>query len=137
MHRSVLVAALCAPVSAALQPIRAVPEFAVAARARHETGDDVPGATYEKYEHDGWTCGYRHKSGCEPAIVLLHPVGIGLSSWFWTRVMAEPPPAHKSNAAAILLELLAFRALSAAPTSLPEKASAPWRSSSPPAWTCD
>ena len=102
MHRSVLVAALCAPVSAALQPFRAVPERAVAARARFETGDDVPGATYETYEHDGWTCGYRHKSGCEPAIVLLHPVGIGLSSWFWTRVMAEPPPAHKSNAAAIL-----------------------------------
>ena len=51
----------------------------------------MPGQTYETYDHDGWTCGYRHKTGCEPAIVLLHPVGIGLSSWFWTRVMAELP----------------------------------------------
>ena len=51
----------------------------------------MPGGTYETYQHDGWTCGYRHKTGCEPAIVLLHPVGIGLSSWFWTRVMAELP----------------------------------------------
>ena len=89
-HRCALGAALCAH-AAALQPFRAAPRQAVLARARFETGDDVPGGTYETYEHDGWTCGYRHKTGCEPAIVLLHPVGIGLSSWFWTRVMAELP----------------------------------------------
>ena len=86
-----LTALLWAHAAALQQPFRAASRRAVAARARFETGDDVPGGTYETYEHDGWTCGYRHKTGCEPAIVLLHPVGIGLSSWFWTRVMAELP----------------------------------------------
>ena len=88
MHRTAL---LWAHAAALQQPFRAAPRRAVPARARFETGDDVPGGTYETYVHDGWTCGYRHKTGCEPAIVLLHPVGIGLSSWFWTRVMAELP----------------------------------------------
>ncbi|KAL1511755.1 hypothetical protein AB1Y20_005043 [Prymnesium parvum] len=40
------------------------------------------------YEHDGWTIGYRRlpaSPGCEqqPPLLLIHPVGIGLSSWFW------------------------------------------------------
>ena len=43
------------------QPFRAAPRRAITTRARFETGDDVPGQTYETYEHDGWTCGYRHK----------------------------------------------------------------------------
>ena len=78
------------PPRAAAIPSR--PRRAVAARARFETGDDVPGGTYETYEHDGWTCGYRHKTGCEPADRAPAPGRHRPeSSWFWTRVMAELP----------------------------------------------
>ena len=48
-----LTALLWAHAAALQQPFRAVPRHAVAARARFETGDDVPGGTYETYEHDG------------------------------------------------------------------------------------
>lgn len=42
----------------------------------------------ENYEYDGWNLTYRYKSaspGYEKAspLLLVHPVGIGLSSWFW------------------------------------------------------
>ena len=91
MHpSSALLAAFWAR-AAALQPYQTAPRRIITARATFETGDAVPGGTYETYEHDGWTCAYRHKAGCEPPVVLLHPVGIGLSSWFWTRVMNELP----------------------------------------------
>jgi pimeloyl-ACP methyl ester carboxylesterase len=47
-----------------------------------------------KYEYDGWNLTYRYKAaspGYENAspILLIHPVGIGLSSWFWEQFMAE------------------------------------------------
>lgn len=46
----------------------------------------------ESYEHDGWKLTYRHKPasvGCEeePPVLLIHPVGIGLASWFWEPFM--------------------------------------------------
>lgn len=47
-----------------------------------------------KYEFEGWNLTYRYKAasrGYENAdpILLIHPVGIGLASWFWERFMAE------------------------------------------------
>ncbi len=46
------------------------------------------------YEYDGWNLTYRYKAaspGFENAnpILLIHPVGIGLSSWFWERLFVE------------------------------------------------
>lgn len=44
--------------------------------------------TVESYEYDGFTCAYRHKRACAgyeewAPLLLVHPVGIGLDSWFW------------------------------------------------------
>jgi len=45
------------------------------------------------FEHQGWKCAYRYKeakSASElPPLVLVHPVGIGLSSWFWEPLMQQ------------------------------------------------
>jgi len=48
------------------------------------------------YEYDGWTLSYKHKEWdpnysiehkeIPPSLLLIHPVGIGLSNWFWDRV---------------------------------------------------
>lgn len=40
------------------------------------------------YQHDGWTLKYKYKSASpgyekEAPLLLVHPVGIGMSSWFW------------------------------------------------------
>jgi len=44
------------------------------------------------YEYDGWNLSYRYKppsTGHEksPPLLLIHPIGIGLSSWFWDRFL--------------------------------------------------
>lgn len=41
------------------------------------------------YTHSGFSCSYQHKAAApghesDPPLLLVHPVGIGLSSWFWT-----------------------------------------------------
>ena len=46
------------------------------------------------YEHDGWRLAFRRKAAAaghenDPPLLLVHPVGIGLSSWFWKRFIAE------------------------------------------------
>lgn len=46
------------------------------------------------YEHDGYTLSYLHKRASpgyelSPPLVLVHPVGIGLSSWFWNKFLEE------------------------------------------------
>ena len=46
------------------------------------------------YSHDGWRLAYRHKAAAaghenDAPLLLVHPVGIGLSSWFWERFMEE------------------------------------------------
>jgi pimeloyl-ACP methyl ester carboxylesterase len=48
------------------------------------------------YEHDGWKLTYRYRPASpghenEPPILLIHPVGIGISSWFWERTMNAFP----------------------------------------------
>jgi pimeloyl-ACP methyl ester carboxylesterase len=44
----------------------------------------------ETYEYDGWTLSYRYKPASQgyendAPLLLIHPVGIGLSSWFWIK----------------------------------------------------
>ena len=46
------------------------------------------------YVHDGYTLKYRYKAATpgkenEPPLLLIHPVGIGMSSWFWENFIAE------------------------------------------------
>ena len=46
------------------------------------------------YSHDGWRLAYRHKAAApgheqDTPLLLVHPVGIGLASWFWARFMEE------------------------------------------------
>ena len=43
------------------------------------------------HDYDGWRCAYRRYDGCSPAVVLLHPIGLGLSGWFWTKVAEALP----------------------------------------------
>ena len=51
----------------------------------------------QSYEHNGYKVTYRFRrssSSTKPtskqrAILLIHPVGIGLASWFWDRVLEE------------------------------------------------
>mmetsp|Transcript_13483 Transcript_13483/g.29286 ORF Transcript_13483/g.29286 Transcript_13483/m.29286 type:complete len:402 (-) Transcript_13483:51-1256(-) len=57
----------------------------------HETTIPI---TLDTYEYDNWKLTYRYKPpspGYEAAepLVLIHPVGIGTSSWFWTKFMEE------------------------------------------------
>ena len=44
----------------------------------------------QTYEHDGWTLSYRYKPASrgyenDVPLLLIHPVGIGLSSWFYNK----------------------------------------------------
>lgn len=53
--------------------------------------DDV---SIRTYEYDGWTLSYRYKPAApgyklQAPLLLIHPVGIGLSSWFWNKFLAE------------------------------------------------
>jgi pimeloyl-ACP methyl ester carboxylesterase len=46
----------------------------------------------KSYKHDGWNLTYRYKPAArgfekETPLLLIHPVGIGLSSWFWTNFL--------------------------------------------------
>lgn len=51
-------------------------------------------SSVQKYKHENWNLTYLYKSPTpgrenDTAIVFVHPVGIGLSSWFWERVMDD------------------------------------------------
>ena len=48
----------------------------------------------KSYEYDGWNLVYRFKPASpgyenSPPLLLVHPVGIGLSSWFWERFLDD------------------------------------------------
>lgn len=50
------------------------------------------GVSTKSYEYDGWNLTYRYKPaspGYEkyPALLLIHPVGVGISSWFWGKFL--------------------------------------------------
>jgi len=49
-------------------------------------------ASVKSYEYDGWQLTYEYKPASkgyekETPLLLIHPVGIGLSSWYWERFM--------------------------------------------------
>ena len=44
------------------------------------------------YIHDGWRLAFRHRPAAkgheqDAPLLLIHPVGVGLSAWFWERMM--------------------------------------------------
>ena len=46
------------------------------------------------YKYDGWRLAFRRKAAAaghenDPPLLLIHPVGIGLSSWFWKKFIDE------------------------------------------------
>jgi pimeloyl-ACP methyl ester carboxylesterase len=52
----------------------------------------LSGFSREFYDYDGWKLTYRYKAAekgfeKDSPILLIHPVGIGLSSWFWELFM--------------------------------------------------
>ena len=51
-----------------------------------------PSVSIKSYHHKNWKLTHRYKPASpgfedESPLLLIHPVGIGLSSWFWERVM--------------------------------------------------
>jgi len=56
-----------------------------------ETAESQSFSIIQTYEHDGWTLSYRYKPASrgyesQAPLLLIHPVGIGLSSWFWNNL---------------------------------------------------
>jgi len=56
--------------------------------------DQGTSISIRKYKHKGWNLSYLYKppspgNEMKAPIVLIHPVGIGLSSWFWEKLMEE------------------------------------------------
>jgi len=52
--------------------------------------------TSHTYKHRDWTLAYQYKASSSqhddtssPVLCLIHPVGTGLSSWFWKKLMEE------------------------------------------------
>jgi pimeloyl-ACP methyl ester carboxylesterase len=50
--------------------------------------------TIHTYKHKQWNLSYLYKppspgNESKPPIIFIHPIGVGLSSWFWTKVMKE------------------------------------------------
>uniref|UniRef100_A0A7S1V0P4 AB hydrolase-1 domain-containing protein n=1 Tax=Grammatophora oceanica TaxID=210454 RepID=A0A7S1V0P4_9STRA len=63
-----------------------------------EEEENYDSLAYRYYEHAGWKLAYRYKPaspGYEslPPLVCVHPVGIGLSGWFWDKLVEQPSPA--------------------------------------------
>jgi pimeloyl-ACP methyl ester carboxylesterase len=63
---------------------------------KNQDGCNSSAINYRLFTHDGWTCAYRYKaaqsSECQrryQPLLLIHPVGIGLSSWFWSNLMQQ------------------------------------------------
>lgn len=65
-------------------------------KSYNEDGCNNSAIDYRLFTHDGWTCAYRYKAAQSPEcqrryqpLLLIHPVGIGLSSWFWLNLMQK------------------------------------------------
>ena len=55
-------------------------------------GSVVPAIQSGTYEYNGFVCAFRRKAAAagfetRPPVLLVHPVGIGLSSWFWDQFL--------------------------------------------------
>ena len=76
----------------AVAPMRSKSFYNLSARKKKFEDESI---TVRKYQHKNkWNLTYLYKAPspgnekCSP-IIFVHPVGIGLSSWFWTNVMSE------------------------------------------------
>ena len=54
--------------------------------------DTAASVTIEEYQHKDFKLTYLYKKASpgrenDPPIILIHPVGIGLSSWFWKKMI--------------------------------------------------
>mmetsp|Transcript_15378 Transcript_15378/g.28966 ORF Transcript_15378/g.28966 Transcript_15378/m.28966 type:complete len:213 (-) Transcript_15378:414-1052(-) len=55
---------------------------------------DISELAVESYKHNNWNLTYLYKKAApgrekDPPIILVHPVGVGISSWFYKKLMAE------------------------------------------------
>ena len=78
-------------------------------RSVNSNGD--PTITMRSYQHQNYTLSYLYKPpslGNEsiPPIVFIHPVGIGLSNWFWSKVMTEYGKQSNGNPALYAVDLI-------------------------------
>ena len=69
--------------------------------SKASSAQETLSACIKTYEHDGWTLSYRFQPASrgyerEKPVVLVHPVGIGINSWFWDRFLEnwEGPAAY-------------------------------------------
>ena len=58
----------------------------------HRTCRFAANVSLEQYQHKDFKMTYLYKKAApgrenDDPILMVHPVGVGLSSWFWTRVM--------------------------------------------------
>ena len=70
--------------------------FAAPSRAatatRCRAAQAVAAPQLREYEYDGWKLAYRHKPAAagregDAPLLLVHPIGIGLDSWFWEKFL--------------------------------------------------
>ena len=92
MWRQPLLLLLILPTSLAWIPFSS---FSLVPPPRKVSSTTASESVVRTYEHDGWTLSYRFKpatKGYESAdpLLLVHPVGVGLSSWFWEKLNVGP-----------------------------------------------
>jgi hypothetical protein len=65
-----------------------------AAASNGQTDSVTSGMKVQSYKHNDWNLTYLYKKASpgrenDPPIILVHPVGIGISSWFYKKLMTE------------------------------------------------
>ena len=63
-----------------------------AAATRCRAAQAAAAPQLRSYEYDGWKLTYRHKAAspgreADAPLLLVHPIGIGLDSWFWEKFL--------------------------------------------------
>ena len=63
-----------------------------AAATRCRAAQAAAAPQLREYEYDGWKLTYRHKAAspgreADAPLLLVHPIGIGLDSWFWEKFL--------------------------------------------------
>ncbi len=73
--------------------------------------DQSESFSIRNYKHKRWNLAYLYKAPSpgnesKPPMILIHPVGIGLSSWFWGKVMKEYDGRDGGNPAIYAVDLI-------------------------------
>lgn len=68
--------------------------LAAVSSTNERTEATATSSSIRTYDYDGWTLTYRYKPASpgyesQSPLLLIHPVGIGLASWFWENFMRE------------------------------------------------